>query len=75
MRKEWLARSIVLVFVAAAIAFPMLGWQVRSRGIVIHARMAETGGWTPESLTVEVGKPCEENPISLDLATRISGTW
>ena len=24
---------------------------------MIHARMAETGGWTPENLTAEVGQP------------------
>src|SRR5512134_3597861 len=57
MRKEWLARSIVLVLVTATIAIPAVAWRVRSRGIVIHARMAETGGWTPENLTVAVGQP------------------
>jgi mono/diheme cytochrome c family protein/plastocyanin len=57
MRKEWIARSIVLVFVVAATAIPIVAWQARSRGTVIHARMAETGGWTPENLTVEVGQP------------------
>jgi cytochrome c oxidase subunit 2 len=34
-----------------------VGWWQRSQGIVMHARMAETGGWTPESLTVAVGEP------------------
>lgn len=57
MRKEWLARSIVLVLVAVAIAIPVVAWRVRLRDIVIHARMAESGGWTPENLTVEVGQP------------------
>lgn len=57
MRKEWTARFIVLVLVVAAIAIPVVAWQVRSRGNVIHGRMAETGGWTPENLTVEVGQP------------------
>jgi mono/diheme cytochrome c family protein/plastocyanin len=57
MRKEWIARSIILVLVAAAITIPVVAWLARSRGIVMHARMAETGGWTPESLTAEVGKP------------------
>jgi len=57
MRKEWIARSVVLVLVAAAITVPVAAWQARSRGIVMHARMAETGGWTPESLTIEVGQP------------------
>ena len=57
MRKEWIARSVIFVFVAAAIAIPVVAWQARSRDVVIHARMAETGGWTPESLTVAVGQP------------------
>lgn len=57
MRKEWLARSIVLVLVATAIAIPVVAWRVRLRDIVIHARMAESGGWTPENMTVEVGQP------------------
>lgn len=57
MRIEWIARSVILVLVAAAITIPVVAWQARSRGVVIHARMAETGGWTPESLTAEVGQP------------------
>ena len=57
MRKEWLARMIVILLVAAAISLPVVGWWQRSQGIVIHARMAETGGWTPENLTVQVGQP------------------
>ena len=57
MRKEWLARIIVIVLVAAAIAIPVGAWWLRSRDVVIHARMAETGGWTPENLTAEAGRP------------------
>lgn len=57
MRKEWLARIFVILLVAAAISIPVAGWRQRSRETVIHARMAETGGWTPENLTVQVGQP------------------
>ncbi len=57
MRKEWIARVIVIFLLAAAIGIPAVGWWKRSQGIVIHARMAETGGWTPENLTVAVGQP------------------
>lgn len=57
MIKEWLARSIVMALVAAAIAIPAGALRWRSKGTIIHARMAETGGWTPENLTAEVGKP------------------
>ena len=57
MRKEWLARIVVIVLVALALAIPLTAWWVRSQESVIHGRMAETGGWTPENLTVEVGQP------------------
>jgi mono/diheme cytochrome c family protein/plastocyanin len=57
MRNEWLARMLVIALAGAAIAIPAGGWLGRSRGIVIHARMAETGGWMPENLTVAVGQP------------------
>lgn len=58
MRKyEWIARIIVIGLVAAAIAVPVIMRLERSQGIVIHARMAETGGWSPETLTVEAGQP------------------
>lgn len=57
MRKEWLARILVLLLLAIAVGIPVMGWRQRSQGIVIHARMAETGGWTPENLTVAVGEP------------------
>lgn len=67
MRKEWLARSIVLVLVAAAIVIPVVAWRVRSHGIVMHARMAETGGWMPENLTVEVGQPLRLHLTSDDV--------
>jgi len=57
MREEWLARIIVIILVGTATAIPLGAFWNRSRGIVIHARMAETGGWTPENLTAEVGQP------------------
>ena len=57
MRHEGLARIVVILLLAAAIGIPAVGWWQRSQGIVIHARMAETGGWTPENLTVAVGQP------------------
>jgi mono/diheme cytochrome c family protein/plastocyanin len=57
MKSEWLARLIVSGLVVAAIVIPLGAWWGRSTGLVVHARMAESGGWTPEHLTVEVGKP------------------
>lgn len=57
MRKEWLARLIVISLVIIAIVIPGGAWWIRSQGILIHARMAESGGWTPANLKVEVGQP------------------
>src|SRR5512143_1899908 len=57
MRKEYLARIIVFALVASAVAFPLVAARFRTGGTVIHARMAETGGWTPGDLTVAAGQP------------------
>ena len=56
MRQEWFARILIIALLGAVIAIPVLGWQ-RAQGTLLHARMAETGGWTPENLTVEMGQP------------------
>jgi mono/diheme cytochrome c family protein/plastocyanin len=59
MRGEWTARLIVISALAVVLAIPGVGWWRASReqAIMIHARMAESGGWTPENLTVAVGQP------------------
>jgi mono/diheme cytochrome c family protein/plastocyanin len=57
MRKEWLARGIIVLGLAIAVTAPAVGWWQQKQGIVVHAHMAESGGWDPENLTAEVGKP------------------
>jgi heme/copper-type cytochrome/quinol oxidase subunit 2 len=57
MRKEWLARIIVTLGLVIALGIPAVGWWQHKQGTVLHARMAETGGWTPENLSVVVGEP------------------
>jgi len=57
MHKEWLARLIILVLVGMVIVLPTIAWRQQTQGILVHARMAETGGWTPEVITAQVGKP------------------
>lgn len=57
MRKEWLARIIVILGLVIAIGIPAVGWWQQQQGILVHAQMAETGGWTPENLSAEVGVP------------------
>jgi mono/diheme cytochrome c family protein/plastocyanin len=57
MKKEWLARGIVILGLTIAVVIPFVGWWQHKQGIVVHAHMAETGGWMPENLTAQVGKP------------------
>lgn len=57
MRREALARVLIFILIAVAIGVPAVGWRQRSQGTLVHARMAETGGWAPENLTVAVGEP------------------
>ena len=57
MIKEWLARGIIILGLVLVISIPVTNKWQQSQGIVMHARMAETGGWTPENLTVAVGVP------------------
>jgi cytochrome c oxidase subunit 2 len=57
MIKEWFARGVIILGLAIVITFPAVHLWQGSQGIEIHARMAESGGWTPENLTVAVGEP------------------
>ena len=57
MRSEWLARILIALLLVAALTIPAAAAWQRNQGIVLHARMAETGGWTPENLTAVVGEP------------------
>jgi cytochrome c oxidase subunit 2 len=57
MRKELLARFILAAVVGVAIAVPVTAWVLQSRETVLHARIPENGGWLPENLKAEIGKP------------------
>ena len=53
-RSELLSRIIVTVAVIGAVGAPLYFW---SRTPLIHARMAENGGWNPDVIQAEVGQP------------------
>lgn len=53
-RSELLSRLIVTVTVVGVVGAPLYLW---SRTPLIHARMAESGGWTPDVIQAEAGKP------------------
>jgi len=53
-RSELLSRLIVMVAVISVVGTSLYLW---SRTPIIHARMAENGGWTPDVIQAEAGKP------------------
>jgi len=53
-RAELLSRLVVTAAVVGAVGTPIYLW---SRTPIIHARMAENGGWTPDVIQAEAGKP------------------
>jgi cytochrome c oxidase subunit 2 len=57
LKSEWVARLLVAFLVVAVIAAVGVSWLFRPQTPLLHARMAETGGWTPENLTAVVGQP------------------
>lgn len=57
VRQEILARLLVLVLLGTAVVVVGIPLVLREREPVLHARIAETGGWLPGSLIMQVGKP------------------
>jgi mono/diheme cytochrome c family protein/plastocyanin len=53
-RSEVLSRILIVSGILLAIGAPLLLW---ARTPLIHAHMAENGGWTPDVLKTAVGKP------------------
>jgi mono/diheme cytochrome c family protein/plastocyanin len=53
-RPELLTRFLISATVVAALAAAVLIWQ---RTPLIHARMADSGGWSPDVLQAKVGEP------------------
>ena len=68
MMREWIARGIIILGLAAVISIPVIKTVRGSDAIVVHARMAEKGGWTPENLTVAVGEPLHLRLTSDDVS-------
>ncbi len=53
-RAEWVARIVVGVLLSAAVSLPL--W-MQSHAPLIHARMADSGGWSISALQARVGQP------------------
>lgn len=59
MRKEILARWIVLLLVLVAAGIPLGGWWLfrdQAATIELHARMPENGGWSVDTIQAQVGQ-------------------
>jgi len=53
-RPELLTRILITVVIVGVVGAPLYIW---SRTPLIHAQMSENGGWSPDVLRAEVGKP------------------
>ncbi len=67
MVKEWLARGMIILGMLTVVAIPAANHWRDNQPIVIHARMAESGGWMPGSLTASVGQPLQLRLTSDDV--------
>jgi len=63
-RSELLARILIGAGTLLAIGTPLFVW---TRTPLIHARMAENGGWNPDVIQAEVGKPLHLSLTSDDV--------
>jgi hypothetical protein len=61
---ELLARILILAGILLAVGAPLIFW---TRTPLIHARMADTGGWNPDVLQAEAGKPLHLSLTSNDV--------
>jgi mono/diheme cytochrome c family protein/plastocyanin len=63
-RTELVSRFIVTVAIVGAIGTPLYLW---SQTPMIHARMAENGGWNPDVIQAEIGQPLQLKITSDDV--------
>ncbi len=57
LKQERLARFL-LVFLLVLVAAVTVGWRwYDQQNSIIHATIPENGGWTPDTITVQVGEP------------------
>jgi mono/diheme cytochrome c family protein/plastocyanin len=63
-RPELISRIFVITGIILAIGAPLVFW---TRTPLIHARMAENGGWNPDVIQAEVGQPLDLKLTSDDV--------
>jgi mono/diheme cytochrome c family protein/plastocyanin len=71
MKKETLARSLVVGLIVIAVSIPFAGrwWAGRNQPAVVelHARVPENGGWSLETIQAQVGQPLHLHLTSDDV--------
>jgi mono/diheme cytochrome c family protein/plastocyanin len=71
MKKEILARFLVVGLVLLAVAVPLGGMWLANMNqpvaIELHARMAENGGWSMDTIQAQVGQPLRLHMTSDDV--------
>lgn len=71
MKKENLARSLVIIFIIIAISIPIVGqWLIddkQGNTIELHARTFENGGWSEDTIQTQVGEPIRIRITSEDV--------
>jgi mono/diheme cytochrome c family protein len=63
-RSELLSRILIVTGTLLAVGVPLFFW---TRTPLVHARMADTGGWSPEVIKANVGEPLHLNLTSDDV--------
>jgi mono/diheme cytochrome c family protein len=76
MKKEGLARFLVILFILIAVTIPFAGQWLFSRNktniIDLHARMPENGGWSIDRIDAVVGEPIHLRMTSDDVVHGIA---
>jgi mono/diheme cytochrome c family protein/plastocyanin len=71
MKKEALARFLVVLFILIAVAIPVGGKWLANRNqpavIELHARMPENGGWSMDTIEAQTGQPIRLHITSDDV--------
>jgi len=63
-RTELFSRTLILFGIVLAVAMPLYFW---NQTPLIHARIADDGGWNPDVIRAEAGKPLHLRLISDDV--------
>lgn len=68
MKKEYIARAVVLVLVfGAAVVLIAARWRNEADVVVVHAAMPDRGGWYPLNLSAKLNEPLHLRLVSDDV--------